>query len=190
MIYVIRHGQTHLNSRKALQGRSDAPLNETGVEQAREAAQLLAGVHFDTVYSSPLIRAVQTAEIIAPGIDVQVDNRLIEMDYGPYEGMPLDDPAPEVSAFFADFAHVPAPEGMEPLASVVERAGAFLEERCRTSKNVLISTHAIAMKGILEHLMPESPGYWWSHFIGNCEIYTIEYRGGSFCAPLPLVSRS
>jgi len=185
MIYVIRHGQTRLNSRKALQGRSDSPLNEAGIEQAREAARLLADVRFDAVYSSPLIRAVQTAQIVAPDIHVQLDDRLIEMDYGPYEGMPLDDPAPEVSAFFADFAHVSAPEGMEQLASVVERAGSFLEERCRTRENILVSTHAIAMKGIFEHLMSDTPGYWWSHFIGNCEIYTIGYRSGSFCAPLP-----
>jgi len=41
------------------------------------------------------------------------------------------------------------------------------------------------MKGIFEHLMSDTPGYWWSHFIGNCEIYTIGYRSGSFCAPLP-----
>ena len=49
------------------------------------------------------------------------------MDYGPYEGMDLKNPAPEVMAFFMDFVNVPAPEGMEPLHEVVERLGSFIE---------------------------------------------------------------
>ena len=69
MIFIIRHGQTELNSRMLLQGRSDHPLNETGRQQASEAGRLLRreGIVFTRVYSSPLIRAVQTAELVAPG---------------------------------------------------------------------------------------------------------------------------
>ncbi len=168
-----------------LQGRSDHPLNEKGLAQAQEASGLLAGLRFDAVYSSPLIRAVRTAEIIAPGTAVQIDERLIEMDYGPYEGMDLRAPAPEVTTFFRDFVHNPAPEGMEPLDCVVARAGAFLEERCRRDGNTLNSTHAIAMKGILEYLTPDSGGSYWSKYIGNCEIYTAEYKDGRFSVPAP-----
>lgn len=185
MIYIIRHGQTELNNRKALQGRSDHPLNDTGIAQAEETAKLLKGISFSAVYSSPLKRALQTAELIAPGISPVPDVRLIEMDYGPYEGMDLMNPAPEVLAFFRDFAHQSAPEGMEQLESVVSRAGAFLEECCRTEDNILISTHAIAMKGILEYLTPESRGSYWSKYIGNCEVYTAEYKNGSFSVAVP-----
>ena len=125
MIYVIRHGQTALNSAHALQGRSDAPLNETGEEQAREAARQLAarGIVFRHVFSSPLQRAVQTAELVAPGVPVQCDERLIEMDYGPYEGIDLKSPPPEIITFFSDFVHNLAPEGMEQLADVVAQGG-------------------------------------------------------------------
>lgn len=66
MIYIIRHGQTELNNKQVLQGRSNYPLNEKGIAQAREAAERLRFVTFSRVFSSPLIRAVQTAEIIAP----------------------------------------------------------------------------------------------------------------------------
>ena len=186
MIYIIRHGQTELNNRQALQGRSDQPLNEAGIAQAKEAAGKLKDIPFSAVYSSPLRRAVQTAELLVPGMCPVLDERLIEMDYGPYEGMDLMNPAPEVLAFFKDFAHQPAPEGMEQLESVVSRAGAFLEECCRTEENILISTHAIAMKGILEYLTPESNGSYWSKYIGNCEVYTAEYRDGAFSVPVPL----
>ncbi len=184
MIYIIRHGQTELNIRNALQGRSDHPLNETGIRQAEEAAERLRGISFDIVYSSPLIRAVQTAEILAPDRKPVIDERLIEMEYGPYEGKSLRELGPEVMTFFRDFVHNPAPEGMEPLDSVVKRGGAFMEDRCRTGGNILISTHAIAMKGILEYLTPDSGGSYWSKNIGNCAVYTVEYlTDGAWTVP-------
>ncbi len=183
MIYIIRHGQTELNNKKVLQGRSNYPINGNGVQQAKEAAALLADVHFDQVYSSPLTRAIQTAEIVAPNMNPVIDERLIEMDYGPYEGMGLDNLAPEVLTFFSDFVHNPAPEGMEQLGDVVDRAGHFLEECCRTEENILISTHAIAMKGLLEYLTPDSHGKYWSTFIGNCAIYVTEFVNGAFTVP-------
>ncbi len=187
MIYVIRHGQTELNTRGVLQGRSDHPLNETGIRQAKEAAERLKGISFDAVYSSPLIRAVRTAKIVVPELEPILDERLIEMEYGPYEGMGLRDLAPEVLVFFRDFVHNPAPEGMEPLDHVVRRAGAFLEDRCRREGNILVSTHAIAMKGILEYLTPDSGGSYWSKNIGNCAVYAAEYRGdGSWTVPAEL----
>lgn len=186
MIYIIRHGQTQLNQQNVLQGRSNYPLNETGIQQAMNAAKLLRGVSFQTVFSSPLIRAVETAECIAPDCEIQTDIRLIEMDYGPYEGMGLSALTPEVKTFFQDFVHNPAPDGMEQLEQIVKRTGQFLEEKCRTEDNILLSTHAIAMKGILEYLTPESHGSYWTKYIGNCEIYTAEYRSGSFTLPVRL----
>ena len=116
---------------------------------------------------------MQTAEIIAAGTVPVVDVRLIEMDYGPYEGMDLTHPAPEVLEFFRDFVHHPAPEGMEPLKKVVDRLGTLLEEirEEAADRNILLSTHAIAMKGALEYLTPQSKGSYWSRYIGNCAVY-------------------
>lgn len=190
MLYIIRHGQTELNTKMLMQGRSDHPLNETGFAQAREAAERFdeMGASIDIVYTSPLIRAVQTAELIAPDAKVVIDERLIEMDYGPYEGMDLRNPAPEVMAFFMDFVNVPAPDGMEPLPDVVSRLGSFLDEikEAAADANVLISTHAIAMKGALEYLTPDSHGSYWSKNIGNCDIYASEVVDGSFTVPILL----
>ena len=190
MIYIIRHGQTEKNRANVLQGRSDIPLNDSGRQQAEKVKDhfIKAGIHFDLVYTSPLIRAVQTAAIIAEGIPQLKDDRLIEMDYGPYEGMDLADPAPEVLEFFRDFVHNPAPKGMEPLQAIVVRLGSFLEEirEEAAEKNILISTHAIAMKGALEYLTPDSGGSYWSKFIGNCAVYTSEITTeGSWGIPVP-----
>ncbi len=186
MIYIIRHGQTELNNKQVLQGRSDYPLNEKGIAQAHVAAERLRLVSFSSVFSSPLIRAVQTAEIIAPGVPVRIDERLIEMDYGPYEGMDLHALAPEVITFFSDFVHNPAPDGMEQLQSVVARAGAFIKDLSDREGNTLVSTHAIAMKGILEYLTPDSHGSYWSQYIGNCAIFATEYKNGSFTVPVEI----
>lgn len=187
MIYIIRHGQTEKNKAMVLQGRSDQPLNEAGIRQAEQAGAYFrsAGIRFDRVYSSPLIRAVQTAKLVAPQAEVLTDDRLLEMDYGPYEGASLEDPAPELLHFFMDFVHHPAPEGMESLDSVVRRLGDFLEEIHRAG-NILISTHAIAMKGALEYLTPDSQGAYWSKHIKNCDVYVVEQTETGYTVPMEL----
>ena len=187
-VYILRHGETDKNKEKLLQGRSNLPMNEAGIRQAEAAAQYFRenSISFDRVYSSPLTRAIQTAEIASPGTDIREDDRLLEMDYGPYEGTSLRSPAPEIIEFFRDFVHNPAPPGMESLASFKARLGVFLEElaeTCGASETILLTTHAIALKGALEYLMPEAKGIWWSTNIGNCALFVTEYSGGSYSIP-------
>ncbi len=187
MLYIIRHGETELNSKHVLQGRSDHELNSKGFTQGRKAADWLKKeeISFSKVYSSPLKRAVQTAECVAPGRPIVTDDRLIEMDYGPYEGMSLLKPKKEVLKFFSDFSNNPAPDGMEQLSDIVTRTGEFVEtikEECM-NENILISTHAIAMKGILEYLDKDAKGKYWSKNIGNCEIYRVDCSNGDFGVP-------
>ncbi len=183
MIYIIRHGKTEMNRTNLLQGRSNQPLNEEGIRQAREAASFFRDIEFSHVYSSPLIRAIQTAEIIAPGTRIITDDRLIEMDYGPYEGADLNNLPPEVLKFFSDFINNPEPQGMEKLKDVTYRMGSFLEEIRTLEGNILISTHAIAMKGALEYLDREFRGSYWSKFIGNCAIYYSDNSNGVLRSP-------
>ena len=190
MIYIIRHGQTEQNKLMLIQGQRDFPLNETGEEQAGAARDLLRAreVSFDRVYSSPLGRAKRTAEIVTDGAPMKVDPRLIEMDYGPYEGCDLKNLPPEMIYFFKDFKNHPAPEGMEQLPDLVARLGAFLEDlRAElwdtSAENVLLSTHAIAMKAALEYLTPGSDGAYWSKFVPNCGIYVFDLVDGKFTVP-------
>lgn len=193
MIYVIRHGQTDRNRAGRLQGRSDIPLNEKGREEARSAGEYFSrhGISFSRVYSSPLNRAVETAEIVSgmDRTDIICDPLLLEMDYGPYEGISMEDPPAEILTFFSDFIHNPAPDGMEQLSQVVARGGQFLEygkevlEGEDGDQDILISTHAIAMKGMLEYLTPESRGSYWSRFIGNCSVYRFDLTDGCYSIP-------
>ena len=191
-IYIIRHGQTDLNKKHILQGRVDEPLNEEGILQAKAAAALLdsLGVTMDEVWSSPLGRAQDTARLITgEDVPLRTDERLLEMDYGPYEGTDLASPPEEIITFFSDFEHQPAPEGMEPLTDVVERLGSFLEDLRRDPPegNILVSTHAIAMKGALEYLTPESGGSYWGKYIKNCDIYVTTLEDGIYTVPEQLV---
>lgn len=187
MIYIIRHGQTEMNNRKELQGRSNYPLNEAGIAQATEAAEGLRNIHFDRVYTSPLKRAIQTAKLVVPSVEPVIEDRLLEMDYGPYEGADLNRLPPEIITFFRDFVHNPAPDGMEQLSSVVGRVGAFLDEIRNVEGNILISAHAISMKAMLEFLTPESKGAYWSKYIGNCAVYVVQNRNGHFGIPVELL---
>ena len=201
MIYIIRHGQTEQNRRGLIQGQGDYPLNDTGEQQARNARDLLKrmGISFTRIYSSPLERAMRTAELVAPGVPIEFDGRLIEMDYGPYEGVDMKNMPEEMKFFFSDFKNNPAPDGMEQLPDLVKRLGYFLEDlkpaldkllKEDPSADILLSTHAIAMKAALEYLTPGSDGSYWNKFVGNCEIYTFEYRDGEYTVPEKLVDGS
>jgi probable phosphoglycerate mutase len=87
-ILLARHGETDWNSERRWQGHADRPLNETGREQARELAEALAGREIDAVYSSDLLRAHETARIVAErlGLPVEVDASLREVDVGDWSG--------------------------------------------------------------------------------------------------------
>lgn len=187
MYYIIRHGQTEKNKQHVLQGRINVPLNDEGRRQASAVRDYFRekGIAFDQVYSSPLDRAVETAMIVSGCGEPVRSDLLLEMDYGPYEGTDLKAPPKEIITFFKDFVHNPAPEGMESLQSVKNRAFAFLEAVKDTDEHdILISTHAIAMKGVLEVLTPEAGGYYWSKTIQNCEVYCFEYRNGRYTVPV------
>ena len=89
-LYVARHGETEWNAAARLCGRTDLPLNERGRQQAVVLAETLAALdrRFDLIIASPLTRAQQTAAIVSEklGLAVETDDRLIEQNYGAYEG--------------------------------------------------------------------------------------------------------
>ena len=87
-ILLARHGETDWNRDFRFQGHADVPLNDTGRAQARELARSLAEEPIDAVYSSDLLRARETAEIVAErlGLPVEVDQGLREIDVGSWQG--------------------------------------------------------------------------------------------------------
>ena len=89
MLYVVRHGETEWNAIDKVLGRTDIPLNAKGIEQAQELARSLKDLKVDVFLCSPLRRARQTADAISNEIGMQykIDDRLIEQDFGRFEGV-------------------------------------------------------------------------------------------------------
>ena len=135
-LLLIRHGETVWNAERRFTTHSDLPLSEVGVEQAGAAAAALAATGIDRVYSSPLQRARVTAEVIAahqPGRPAVVaDDRLAEIDAGPFEGMTEDQlrsgPMADDYARWHTNVDPEFPEGAETFDAALARASAFLEE--------------------------------------------------------------
>ena len=87
-LYISRHGQTPWNVEDLVCGRADVPLTEIGQQQARLLAESAIDKGIDVILSSPLQRARQTAQAVsdAIGVPIQIDDRLVEMDFGSYDG--------------------------------------------------------------------------------------------------------
>ena len=87
---LVRHGQTDWNAQRRLQGSTDIPLNDVGRGQARDAVAVLSGYGWDTIVSSPLSRAMETADLISAGLGLGTARRvpeLTERSFGPAEGL-------------------------------------------------------------------------------------------------------
>ncbi len=122
MIAFVRHGQTASNSSGLLQGRVDTSLTELGIAQAQAVADRFAGEPLRRVLSSPLRRASDTAALIAAphNLAVELDDRLVELDYGDWDGRSMRDvTAQQWADFRADPAFV-VPGG-ESLVAVTAR---------------------------------------------------------------------
>lgn len=86
-ITLIRHGETDFNKRHLVQGgQTDAPLNNSGRQQAQAAAQNFKATAYDQIIVSPMTRAMETAEILTQFQDCKTDERLREIDFGDWEG--------------------------------------------------------------------------------------------------------
>ena len=140
-IYVARHGQTQWNLENRVCGRTDQPLTEAGLQQAQLLAERTKDLKLDAVISSPMLRARQTAAPAAAlhGLEILVDERLIEQDYGIYEGVSRLD-----EGFLANKRHfaVRYPGG-ESMMDVAFRVYGLLEELREkyAGKNVLLVCH-------------------------------------------------
>lgn len=152
-IVLIRHGQTEWNKAGRLHGRSDLPMNETGVRQAQAMAQELA-LHgpWSAVYSSPLFRALQTAQIIAKGVGSRAlfeNPELMEQDFGDWEGKLVGHPADEQRQ-----AHIGSGETEKHL---VERAvnALFKIAQQHAGQNVLVVSHGALISSVLSALTGE-----------------------------------
>jgi alpha-ribazole phosphatase/probable phosphoglycerate mutase len=157
-IYLLRHGQTQWNADggKYL-GRTDLPLTEKGLQQAEDAARQLSGIPFTAVYSSPLQRALHTAQITGGGKTVVTDDRLVETDFGAWEGKTKeeatkDDPA-ILSSWEQDPSSTKAGGTGETALQVTTRVTDFFNflQQQHTEGNILVVAHNGVNRFYLSH---------------------------------------
>jgi broad specificity phosphatase PhoE len=131
-VYLLRHGETEYNADgNRYCGRTDIDLTPKGLAQANEVYALLKDKKFDAVYSSPLKRAKRTAEI-ATGVNVLTDDRLIEIDFGKWEGKTKEEFTAEDPICWEKWMDNPAlataGENGENGQAIIDRVNSFFEE--------------------------------------------------------------
>lgn len=141
-LYLCRHGDTPWSAEGRLAGRSDIPLIAEGEQNARLLGGRLAGISFSRVLVSPLYRARRTAEL-AGFASAEVDPRLLEMDFGRYEGRTVGEIRAEQPGW--TYLRDGAPEGEGP-AELGQRADALLAELETHSGAVLLFAHSVILR--------------------------------------------
>ena len=172
ILLFVRHAEVH-NPRDVVYGRLPRfRLSARGREQAARVAACLAGVPLAAIYTSPLLRARQTAA--AFGRPVEVDQRWIEMDYGELDGTPVTDVAADVwERWRADASFVPA--GGESLAAVgrrVREACAELLEEARVA-DVVVVTHVSPIKAAVAWALGSGDEVAWRMFVEDASVARI-----------------
>ena len=186
-LYLIRHGETDYNNALRFQGQTDIPLNQKGIEQAEKAADFFRDIPLQAIYTSTLIRAKTTAEIIAgaKGMEVQETDALREMSFGVWENMNSKDIqkkyAKEWKDFFASPARTTIPQG-ESMSDVQKRAYPTVQEILDRYPEGDVAF--VAHGGIIRVLMCTMLGLdlnrAWHLHVGNASITCFYYWGRSY----------
>jgi len=158
-IYIVRHGETAWNKKHIVQGQSDIPLNEKGIIQSKELGKKLKNISFAAAFSSDLIRAKRTAEIILleKKLAVITTKALRERLFGRFEGKHLD----ELKKALGELMIVSKEkqkklflDDVENDEQIVARLIPFIREVsvAYQGKNILMVTHGGLLRAFLAHL--------------------------------------
>ena len=171
--FIVRHGETEWNKVRRIQGVSDIPLNDTGLQQVHAVAEILYAHSFDAIVSSPLSRARDTARVIAERLGMpepEIFQGLIERNYGDAEGSNGQD---------LDHLYPPGTEipGREPRDAVTARALAVLRELAlrHPDSDVIAVAHGGVIRSVVEHVAPGQH----NEPITNCSVHSFRMVAGS-----------
>jgi broad specificity phosphatase PhoE len=181
-LLLARHAESAWNAERRFQGRTDVGLSDTGREQAAALARALARRRVGAIYASPLVRARETAEIVARerGLTVTLVDELRELSLGAWEGRTVD----EVLATEADAYRLwrerpydcPPPEG-EHIEEVARRVLPVMERIVSAhpdGEDALVVSHGGVISIYLCHLLGLSPNALWQLAIGNASLSVVE----------------
>jgi probable phosphoglycerate mutase len=179
-LILVRHGETDWNMQKRFQGQIDIPLNSQGKWQAQQAAQALAGLRIEQLFSSDLLRAQDTAKSIgdACGCLVQTDPRLREKGFGIWEGLTYAEIKEQDADGFARWREDPSlytPSGGEGLDTAAQRvAQAWQEIEANAAKTVALVSHGGTLRILLRHLLGLTPESYWQIKLDNASLSYLQ----------------
>jgi broad specificity phosphatase PhoE len=185
-LILVRHGETEWNVEEVFRGRIDVGLNETGLKQAELLAEYLGGLKIDTVYSSPLKRALKTAEVIARyhKLEVKITPGLIDCDFGQWQGLHLQEVKDRYKELYAEWVNSPhlvkIPDG-ESLDEVRKRALPLVDEVVAKYKGtVVLVSHRVVNKVLICALLGLDNSRFWNIRQDTCGTTTFAYENGRF----------
>ncbi len=190
-LYIVRHGETIWNKEKRLQGSTDIELGPEGIRLAKETGEALMGTKIDLIYSSPLKRAFETANLIRNGRDIPLipDDRIRELNFGISEGQRYEDLYADKDSYFKYFFDQPQlykpSENGETLDHLVERASDFMQEVIEPlegdCERVMIVAHGAMNKAIMTYIKGHSLEHFWSGGLQrNCNVIIVELNKGKY----------
>ena len=187
-IIFLRHGQAKNNTERVLSGRTPGvPLTDKGITQAQQTAELLEHMNISAIYSSPIQRAKHTAEIVGEhnSIDVQIDDRLIELDMGKFTGIPYDEIFASHGNVFLKFYNGEleiAHNGVETFADVKKRVTSIVDEiiEKHPDQNVVLVTHMDPIKAMLSNVVDLSPTNLFELIIANASLNLFREKDRKF----------
>jgi broad specificity phosphatase PhoE len=183
-IILARHGETEWNKNEVFRGRADVGLNAVGRQQVAQLGEYLSAEKIDLVYSSPLKRAVGTAEAIAGsrGIGVNTIENLIDFDYGEWQGLTLVEVKQRYPELYQDWLDTPEQvkvPGGGSMANDRDRVMPFLEDavmRCGEGKVALVS-HRVVLKVLICALLGLGNDHFWNIRLDNGAITRFVFNG-------------
>jgi broad specificity phosphatase PhoE len=179
MIVFVRHGETDANRQRLALGRADPALTDRGAGQADAVATRLGSEPIERVFSSPLRRARDTAAPIARalGVDVVVDERLVELDYGEWDTMSFTDlPRDALERWRTDPTF--APPGGESLRTVTDRVAGFCAEVLDGPRAVAVS-HVSPIKAAVTWALGTGEELGWRMFLELASITRVSRQNGT-----------
>ena len=187
-IIFLRHGQAKNNTERVLSGRTPGvPLTDKGILQAQQTAELLEHMNISAIYSSPIQRAKHTAEIVGKhnSIDVQIDDRLIELDMGKFTGVPYDEIFSSHGNVFMKFYNGEleiAHNGVETFSEVKKRVLGIVDQITKNhpDKNVVLVTHMDPIKAMLSTIVDLSPTNLFELIIANASLNIFREKDRKF----------
>jgi len=188
MIIFLRHAQAKNNVERILAGRTKGiPLTQTGMQQAEKIATFLQPLKISTIYSSPIERALHTAEIVSNTLDLgcKIDDRLTEIEMGSFSGMQYDEMFAKYGNVFLKFyqdSPLIQKNGVETFSSVKKRVLDMVNycSKKHEGQNILLVTHMDPIKAMISTVLQPKPESLYELVIRNASLTIVKKEQNNY----------